>query len=422
MKTSSTIEGRNVERRGERGAALVTTLLVTMLLLAAGGTLAWTTAMSANTAVDATSEVQAYYAAEAGMQAAVNVIRRNAPSIGGATPATFRNIVNDPHLANWIATDTTLGTEQVTSVNLAGSPFSAYSISVIDPDATPAAADPTRLLVHVRGHGPRGSVKEMEMLVNFSPYDLDPPAAITLIGAESGVSMQTSDFNIGDSSPKGYSGDDQAGVRTDKSPFGFTVLADKLIADAVFLSDPKAADSTDDTPGRTVKLNQATDLPLWLRTADAARKFLADNQNIAQTTVDAYGNSRYFTSSPSKDDFGTIDAPAITYVNGDCDYYSATGAGLLIVTGKLTFHGGAVFKGVILLLGQGQLDRNGGGGGGIYGALIEANLNSTAGTGYLAKPAITTSGGGNSEIKYNSVNVRKAFETLGVTVKSVREY
>src|SRR5215218_8921274 len=81
-------------RPGERGAALVTALLVSMLMLAAGGALIITTGMSASNAVDSTAEAQAYYAADAGLQAALSVIRRNKPSNNPAsTAATFRNLV-----------------------------------------------------------------------------------------------------------------------------------------------------------------------------------------------------------------------------------------------------------------------------------------------------------------------------------------
>ena len=65
------------ERNNERGAALVTMLLVSLLILTAGGALIVTTSMSATNSVDATSEIQAYYAAEAGNQAVLDILRGN---------------------------------------------------------------------------------------------------------------------------------------------------------------------------------------------------------------------------------------------------------------------------------------------------------------------------------------------------------
>jgi hypothetical protein len=275
--------------------------------------------------------------------------------------------------------------------------------------------------VQVRGYGPRGSVRQTEMMIHRSPYDLDPPAAITLIGAESGASMAAADFDIGESSPHGYTGDDQAGLRTNRSPFAFTVSADRDIAEAKFTADSKARDSTDDTPARTTLITQNS-LPSWLRTAGAAKVFLDEIRAEAQgsQTPGNSAQSRYFTSSPSMGNFGTDANPLLTFVDGNCDF-KGEGNGLLVVTGNLIINGGANFKGVILLLGEARLDRNGGGGGGIYGALIMGRLNSASST-YLSRPVIGTDGAGNSDIKYNSTNVARAFATLSPTVRDVREF
>jgi hypothetical protein len=68
-------------RDAERGAALITVVLMSMMLLTAGLGLIAVTSNSASLAADATSEAQAYYAAEAGGQAVLGVLRGNdAPS------------------------------------------------------------------------------------------------------------------------------------------------------------------------------------------------------------------------------------------------------------------------------------------------------------------------------------------------------
>ncbi len=80
----------NSSRAGERGAALVTMLLVSVLLLGAGGALIMTTMMSANNSIGSTAEMQAYYVAESGMQSALNVLRGNAkPLDHGNRPHEF---------------------------------------------------------------------------------------------------------------------------------------------------------------------------------------------------------------------------------------------------------------------------------------------------------------------------------------------
>ncbi len=62
-------------RKNERGAALVTVLMISFLLLVAVGALLLETSMNTANVTDATAEQQAYYAAESGIQTALNVLR-----------------------------------------------------------------------------------------------------------------------------------------------------------------------------------------------------------------------------------------------------------------------------------------------------------------------------------------------------------
>lgn len=79
--------GTYQQRHGERGAALITVLLMSVLLLAAGGALILTTVITATNAIDATGESQAYFSSEAGLQAALNVMRGNVAPNPAPTPA-----------------------------------------------------------------------------------------------------------------------------------------------------------------------------------------------------------------------------------------------------------------------------------------------------------------------------------------------
>jgi hypothetical protein len=414
MRTISTERAKAPGRRGERGAALITTLLVATLLLSVGGALVFTAAMAGVDASDATTEMQAYYGAEAGLQTAINVLRGNV-SLPAGTKATFRNVADNPTLSNWVTyNDTANDGTQVVRISDNGSPFTAYSIRVKDLDAVPSPEVPDRLLIQVRGYGPRGAIKNKEMVVHRFLYDPDVPAAITLVGAQTGTSMVAGDFDIGDSNAKGYTGSDEAGSTTIKATFGFTQAADKQIADDYFTASTKAQDTTDNTPRS--KLLTSSELPSWLKTADKTRSFLSDVQDLA---VD---EDRYFTASPDKDNFGTSANPKLTFVDGNCDL-SGNGAGMLIVTGTLTIKGDFQYDGVIMVLGTGSIIRNGGGGGGIFGGLVVAALDrNTAGGEFLAKPSFNTNGGGNSDIKYNSQKVEDAFKQLGPTVKGVIEF
>jgi hypothetical protein len=131
--------------RGERGAALIPVLFVSVLVLTLASALILTTSMSTTNAVSATDEVQAYYAAEAGTQAALNVLRGNiAPSIN------FKTAVSNPQLSQWLTKNYPSTTpDRVTlgpNSNYSTIDGSAYAIdSVTDPD------DSTRVIYSTSG-------------------------------------------------------------------------------------------------------------------------------------------------------------------------------------------------------------------------------------------------------------------------------
>ena len=82
--------------RQERGAALITVLLVSTLLLATGGALVLVTGLSTRTTIDETAEMQAYYSAETGLQDTMNVLRGNVNPLGAMpnnTQISFRNAI-----------------------------------------------------------------------------------------------------------------------------------------------------------------------------------------------------------------------------------------------------------------------------------------------------------------------------------------
>ena len=109
MQKSSIAGRKNLDRRSERGAALITMLLVSIPLLMAGGALITITAMSLANNADTSAETKAYYATEAGAQSVLNVLRGNvAPNplsgVAANNSITFRNAVT-VSISN-VATDT----------------------------------------------------------------------------------------------------------------------------------------------------------------------------------------------------------------------------------------------------------------------------------------------------------------------------
>jgi hypothetical protein len=71
------------------------------------------------------------------------------------------------------------------------------------------------------------------------------------------------------------------------------------------------------------------------------------------------------------------------------------------------------------VLGEGSIQRNGGGNGDIYGAIAVARFNSTGG--FLA-PFFDTNGGGNSLMKYDSSALQRALGLSGPRVLGIHEF
>jgi hypothetical protein len=101
---------------------------------------------------------------------------------------------------------------------------------------------------------------------------------------------------------------------------------------------------------------------------------------------------------------------------------------LMIVTGDLTLSGNAVFNGVILVLGNGKVIRDGGGNGTILGSIYVAKFarswpSSENGLPHpFLAPVVNVGGGGTANFQYDSSWVQKSKDALGDIVRDVREY
>jgi hypothetical protein len=551
------------ERNNECGAALVTMLLVSLLILTAGGALIVTTSMSATNSVDATSEIQAYYAAEAGNQAVLNILRGNVspnptfatnPSgeVASENKISFRkavtvsssNVSGDTaaaHLSRWMTYDTNFNPARVTlSTGYTTMNGMAYSATVTDPDnsatvtfstsgafsdnstlkvfqsggdkatirydaqasttittsgastlgkftvtdvknggytlsnepfkltitqTAPWAAtytinctlsgvitstttslvtvtfpstagdannllgtiydrasdnistngttsipvsitapEPNRVVVNTTGYGPRNAQKRMRMLLSRFAFDITVPSAITIRSADDNSQLT---FGAGNSAKYLYNGNDHAGG-SNLSAFAVTGSVDKTYLDSLMLPAGQVFGS----PSGVTKIDVAN-LPTWLQTAPAARAFVIEMRTRAQN------ENRYFTAATPPASFGTVAKPVFTFVDGDIDLPPGGGAGMLIVTGTFTMDGSSDYKGLILVLGGGQLNRNGGGNGDSWGAVMVGRFGST---GDFLPPTFNSNGTGISTIQYDSDWVRKALASSGPRVMATGEF
>ena len=440
MKSKVTIKKLNSrpDFSNQRGAALLMTLLLSTLLLAAGGALIVSTSMSATTAVDSTAEMQAYTAAEAGMEAALNVLRGNvAPATSGAK-ISFRKAVTlatsnkvgdtstENRLSGWLTYSTTYTDRVPISANYSPQNGFAYKVSITDPDSTPLTKEPTKLIVRSTGIGPKGATKILEMLIKSSSIDFEAPATITVRGADNGDPMT---FNLGDSPKKVYSGNDLADPTAPNLP-AFAVTnhdtrtAANSLAGGVLPTSPglgvlpidttitPAATAANAAPSSPVTPTPAnvSKVPAILQSADTARAFVSQMKAIAQST------NRYFTSwsGPS----GTTSAPVLTFVDGDATING--GSGLVVVTGNCLLHENSGFTGLIMVMGNGSFSRQGGGPSTFTGAVVVAHFDATGG--FLAPTYNTQPDQGNIvTMQYDSSAISNALALTGLSVRGIIE-
>jgi hypothetical protein len=436
--------------RGERGAALITTLLVSALLLTAGGMLILTTSMTGTNTIDAAAEVQAYYGAEAGVQASLNVLRGNvmpnplfvANPAGGVAPEnkidftkaltlSTSNLGSDPttgsfpkRLSRWLAYNYTPaggGYADRVAISQNYNPLNgiAYSIVVTDPDNTPATQKPLRMIVQSTGYGPRGARKILSMMLSANGLNIDVPAPLTLRGHDDHVTNVNID--LGNSNAKSYSGVDNAGVETTKPALAISAH-DVATVQAAYAAKPNTVSDPKfqvlDLPNEPYP--GGVKPPWFLNTADDARAFLAQAEVLANSCA-APGSpciKRGVILSSLNGTAGTSSAPQFTLVKGDCQLNG--GAGLLIVTGTLTFSGpGPNFNGVILVLGTGRLYKQGGGNRDIFGSVIVARFGSSGG--FLEPTFNYNDGAGSSNLQSDSTTVRNSIVLAGPLVLGVVE-
>lgn len=299
------------------------------------------------------------------------------------------------------------------ALNLGGADPEVLALNYLVSPATTAvqgrvtSPDPKRLLIKSYGFGARGSEKRLEMLLTRANLEFEAPAGVTIQGADDCTPLS---LDTGSSGAKWYSGIDYSGVDPQRPTFAVSacdqddaVLGIKKPGTVV---DPEIGILSDDEGAGAVER------PSFLDSPDRARAYL----NALQAKAQSVG--RYFNSGTGSTTVSDpIDTPTFTFIDGDATL--ADGAGFLVVTGTLTMRGNTDFRGVILVLGDGVLVRNGGGNGDILGGITIARFDRTSGS-FLA-PTFHTNGGGNSNVQYDSQSVSRGIGSA-MNVAGVKEF
>jgi hypothetical protein len=287
--------------------------------------------------------------------------------------------------------------------------------------ASVTAPEPKRLLVRSTGLGPKGAQKVLEMLITRANLDFEAPATLTLRGASDCSGMT---FSTGSSNAKTYTGADLNGKDTQRPAFAVTACD---YDDAVggtskpgTVAGPPQIGILDNGVAAGGMTSAPVETPEFLQTPDKARQYLNELE------ASAHAQGRYFSPASGTSmtvSSGTLDNPVFTFVDGDCQLDG--GAGLLVVTGNVNISGNTSFDGVVLVMGEGSVNRNGGGNGDINGSMViskfqrtwpaaedDPNIDNNTEYPFLA-PFFNTNGGGASTMQYSSTAVARALAILG---------
>lgn len=164
-------------------------------------------------------------------------------------------------------------------------------------------------------------------------------------------------------------------------------------------------------------------------------------QGLVKSVEGAATNT--YGTNPSTPDIGCFSCSPqrqrVTVVQGDMSLSSTDGYGILLVTGKLTLSGDFSFHGLVLVIGQGEIDENGGGNGGIVGGMVLAKIGDNSGCGvaggncystnptdqnllqHLGAPVWNYPGGGANGFNYNSCMLQTIVQAADFTVIARRE-
>jgi len=171
-----------------------------------------------------------------------------------------------------------------------------------------------------------------------------------------------------------------------------------------------------------------------LTTVDGLTKLVNEVTTAAGANVYANG------VTPTN--LGTTSNPVINVVHGDLTI-GGSGAGVLLVTGTLTLHGNFAWNGIILVIGEGAVVKDGGGNATVEGAMFMGNLYSDAynvNNGPGAYPAFSNpiplgaspqnppgrpffgwNGGGTANVQYDSCWITAVMQSLPYHLVAQRE-
>jgi hypothetical protein len=253
-----------------------------------------------------------------------------------------------------------------------------------------------RVMLTGIGATPDRSLEVVQVVVELDPILYSPPpAALTLLGPNP-------NYSPGSSASKIYRGDDCAAGTpgafvSSVGVIGTTVrdyvrvnMGKPTYSGGGLMPEFTIADVSDPTePTVTTPID-----PMWADCV-AVKKMIEELRQVA----DVICHSQSCSLPPASPE-------RIVFV--DADYSIGNGQGLIVVTGRATMGGSALFQGTVLVIGEGDMNRAGGSS--VEGAVIVANVSGPDGSYGTADDCQNgyevatwgTSGGGGSMLGYCS--------------------
>ncbi len=412
----------------EKGIVLAVVLMFLAILAAMGSITVVMTRAEIKTGDNYKNTEQAFFLAQAGAEHAREQLRAiNAVS---ANLGSFTDELGNSAGLNGLLDGYVVGTDDVPLINTGSLTEGSYTVYLTNDSADGLLnlTDTNKIVTLTSvATGPNDTKATIEITVAI--FDIfTPPSPITLVGPGA-------TFIGNESNAKDLYGDDQcatdpigvirpvvamshpadlpnvqAAIATSKPARYFARNLTGGLVDAV--TDPSLISTTidnttiDSSPTLTfiltkygVDIENADDLNAMVKTVEKAADTVAPGGTSASSVyVGAPGDTQVVVV---KGDFGL----------------NADGAGILVVTGQLTFQGNINYDGMIFVIGEGSMVRAGGGTNVIRGGIFVANTvgpDSIMYTGddVLGPPTFDTSGGGASNIHYCSTVMEQAIRDV----------
>ncbi len=398
--------------RNQKGLVLPIALVFLVVLGVMGAAAVMMTRTDIKISGNYKNSETAFYVAEAGIEHAREALRKLNEDSG--IKNSFSDELAGVTGSNEVLDGYTSGTDDeplLSGITLGNGFYTVYLTNdSVDGSLNLTDSNQTVTLTSV-ATSPNGSQATIESTVKT--FDLfPPPGAITLLG--NGASLTGNMSNA-----KSLHGDDQCGTEPPKPVVALTHIADVPgIQASINSSKPETYYSKDEF-GNDV--TAVTD-PDAISTTISGSTLASINSNYGINLIDATSLNNFVKEVKNLADFVAPDgsdsssvyvgAPGdtrIVVVTGDFNL-NTNGAGILLVTGELTFQGNIDYDGLILVFGEGSMVRQGGGNNMIRGGVIIADTRGPDGIigtadDALGPPTMDTSGGGKSNIIYCSTAI-----------------